>query len=263
MIRQRNRFLFPFLIIISLLIIVAVFFAQSKGKFANIPLPGVAAAGPTSSLEFVRNKAAGCTSAARDQFAKDASRINGVFEDSFILASGTSRIALSPIVADMQRSARDLGALAVDDCGKLVQEKMATAYGEAIAMYLAFMKGDSLGTALIESSTQLQMAYRFLLAYQMDTSAPFLLQDFFAWSKNENNKLTQPSELKYLGEIEGGRARCDDYEMVKRLSFSYHEAATHYSEAGILLDLASEAMLTPTPELCNGHVWLETPSPGN
>ena len=261
MIRQRNRFLFPFLIIISLLIIVAVFFAQSKGKFANIPLPGVAAAGPTSSLEFVRNKAAGCTSAARDQFAKDASRINGVFEDSFILASGTSRIALSPIVADMQRSARDLGALAVDDCGKLVQEKMATAYGEAIAMYLAFMKGDSLGTALIESSTQLQAAYRFLLACQMDASAPFLLQDFFAWSKNENNKLPQPPELTYLSEIEGKRARCDDYEMVERLSFSYYEASIHYGTSDVLRDMAKEAMRTPTPELCNGHIWLDTPRP--
>lgn len=262
MIRPKNRFLFPFLVIISLLIIAAVFFAQSKGEFANISLPGVAAE-PTSSLDFVRNKAAGCTTAARDQFAKDAIRINGVFEDSFILASGTSRIALSPIVADMQRSARDLGALVVDDCGKLVQEKMTAAYDGAIAMYLAFMKGSSSGAGLMESSTQLQMAYRFLLAYQMDMSAPFLLQDFFAWSKNENNKLPQPSELKYLSEINGKRARCDDYEMIERLSFSYHEATTHYSEPGILLDLAREAMLTPTPELCSGYVWLETPSPSN
>lgn len=151
----------------------------------------------------------------------------------------------------------------MDDCGKLVQEKLAAAYDEAVAMFLAFMKESSAGTGPIEVGTQLQAAYRFLLACQMDASAPFLLQDFFAWSKNENNKLSQPSELKYLGEIEGGRSRCDDYEMVKRLSFSYHEAATHYSEPGILLDLAREAMLTPTPELCNGHVWLETPSPGN
>lgn len=260
MIRQKNRFLFPALIVVLILIAAAIFFAQNKGEFTDIPLPGIPVE-PTSSLDFMRKRTDGCTTAARDQFVKDASRINGVFEDNFALASGTSRIALSPIVANMQSAAREMKALTVDDCGKLVQEKLAAAYDEAVAMFLAFMKESSAGTGLIEVGTQLQAAYRFLLAYQMDASAPFLLQDFFAWSKNENNKLPQPPELTYLSEIEGKRARCDDYEMVERLSFSYYEASIHYGTSDVLRDMAKETMLTPTPELCNGHIWLDTPRP--
>ncbi len=260
MIRQKNRFLFPAVIVILILITAVAFFAQSNGKLASIPLLNIAAE-PTSSLDFVRKRAEGCTTVARDQFLKDASRINGIFEDSFALASGTSRIALSPIVADMQRAAREMKALTVDDCGKLVQSELATGYDEAVAMFLAFMKEDSAGTGLIEVSAQLQKAYRFLLAYKMDASAPFLLQDFFVWLKNENNKLPQPPELTYLSEIEGKRARCDDYEMVERLNFSYYEASIHYGTSDVLRDIAKEAMLTPTPELCDGRVWLVTPQP--
>ena len=260
MIRQKNRFLFPAVIVILLLVAAGVFFAQGKGNLAGVALPGIAAE-PTSSLDFMRERAEGCTTAERDQFVKDASRINGVFEDNFALASGTSRIALSPIVANMQSAAREMKALTVDDCGKLVQEKLAAAYDAVVAMFLAFMKESSAGTGLIEVGTQLQAAYRFLLAYQMDVAAPFLLQDFFAWSKNENNKLPQPPELTYLSEIEGKRARCDDYEMVERLSFSYYEASIHYGTSDVLRDMAKEAMLTPTPELCNGHIWLDTPQP--
>jgi len=259
-IRQKNRFLFPAVIVILLLVAAGVFFAQGKGNLAGVALPNIAAE-PTSSLDFMRERAEGCTTAARDQFVKDASRINGVFEDNFALASGTSRIALSPIVANMQSAAREMKALTVDDCGRLVQEKLAAAYDEAVAMFLAFMKESSAGTGLIEVGTQLQAAYRFLLAYQMDASAPFLLQDFFAWSKNENNKLPQPPELTYLSEIEGRRARCDDYEMVERLSFSYYEASIHYGTSDVLRDMAKEVMLTPTPELCNGHIWLDTSRP--
>ena len=105
MIRQKNRFLFPALIVVLILIAAAIFFTQGNGKLASIPLPNIAAE-PTSSLDFMRERAEGCTTAARDQFVKDASRINGAFEDSFALASGTSRIALSPIVANMQSAAR-------------------------------------------------------------------------------------------------------------------------------------------------------------
>lgn len=106
MIRQKNRFLFPALIVVLILIAAAIFFAQNKGEFTDIPLPGIPVE-PTSSLDFMRKRTDGCTTAVRDQFVKDASRINGVFEDNFALASGTSRIALSPIVANMQSAARE------------------------------------------------------------------------------------------------------------------------------------------------------------
>lgn len=256
--RSKFSFLLTAVLVVAVLAVVAfIFLAKNKTPIA-ISLP-VVPAEPTSSLDFMRKKFGSCTNAARDQFVKDASRINGAFEDSFALASGTSRIALSPIVANMQSAAREMKALTVDDCGKLVQEKLAAAYDEAVAMFLAFMKESSAGTGLIEVGTQLQAAYRFLLAYQMDASAPFLLQDFFAWSRNENNKLPQPPELTYLSEIEGKRARCDDYEMVERLSFSYYEASIHYGTSDVLRDMAKEAMRAPTPELCNGHIWLDTP----
>ena len=261
MIRQKNRFLFPALIVVLILIAAAIFFAQNKGEFTDIPLPGIPVE-PTSSLDFMRKRTDGCTTAARDQFVKDASRINGVFEDNFALASGTSRIALSPIVANMQSAAREMKALTVDDCGKLVQEKLAAAYDEAVAMFLAFMKEDSAGTGLIEVGTQLQAAYRFLLAYQIDVAAPFMLEDFFAWSKNDNNKLPQPPELQYISEIKSGKTRCDDYEVIESLAFSYHEATAHYSESDVLRGIAKERMLTPTPKLCNGKVWLDTTLPG-
>lgn len=261
--KSRSKFSFlltAVLVIVVLAVVAFIFLAKNKTPLA-ISLP-VVPAEPTSSLDFMRKKFGGCTTAARDRFVKDASRINGVFEDNFTLASGTSRIALSPIVANMQSAAREMKALTVDDCGKLVQEKLAAAYDEAVAMFLAFMKESSAGTGLIEVGTQLQAAYRFLLAYQIDVAAPFMLEDFFAWSKNDNNKLPQPPELQYISEIKSGKTRCDDYEVIESLAFSYHEATAHYSESDVLRGIAKERMLTPTPKLCNGKVWLDTTLPG-
>ncbi len=262
---KKKRSRIPFLIALSILALsagaIAAYLTQSKSPVATLSSVAKIIAEPTSSLNAVRAKAKDCTVESRDAFVKDANRINEVFEDNFVLAGGTSRIALAPIVADMQGAARDLKALPVDDCGKLVRDALATAYDDAIDVFLAFMRDDSGSTGLIMIGTQLQSAYRSLLAYQADVFAPFLLEDFFAWSRNENNKLNQPPELKYITDIEDGKARCDDYEMIEMLSFSYHQASTHYGASGVLMELAEEAMLTPTPELCNGAAWLDTPTP--
>lgn len=262
---KKKRSRVPFLIVVSIFALSAGAIAAylTQNKLPATVLPGIAriVAEPTSSLNAMRAKAKDCTIEARDQFVAAASRINEVFEDSFILAGGTSRIALAPVVANMQGATRELKALPVDACGKLVQENMATAYDDAVDVFLAFMRDDSGSAGLMATDIQLQSAYRSLLAYKLDVFAPFLLKDFFAWSRNENNKLPQSPDLKYISEIEDGKTRCDDYEMIERLAFSYYEASTHYGASGILLDMAKEAMLTPTPALCSGATWLDTPTP--
>jgi hypothetical protein len=78
---------------------------------------------------------------------------------------------------------------------------------------------------------------------------------------NENNKLDQPQNLKYFDEIAAHRSRCDDYELVEKLSFSYYVAQTHYGGMKELRDLANEKILTPVPTICSGAGWLDTPTP--
>ncbi len=264
---KRRKSKIPF--VVTFLAVVLVFgtlgaiFARNWVP-PTIPLPKIAAfvVGPTSVVNFSRQKASKCTNGARDQFVKDATRINEVFEDNFVLAGGASRIALAPIVADMQGAAREMKALPVDDCGKVVQKRMTTAYSDAIDMYLEFMK-ESPGIAGVDSvNGELQNAYRFLFVYQSDISAPFILDDIFAWIKNGDEKISQPPELAYLDAVVNKNSRCDDYDLLSRLtSDSYASSINRYNVSKSLSEMVAKAALTPTPVLCAGAAWLDTPTP--
>ena len=117
---KKKRSRIPFLIALSIFALsagaIAAYLTQNKSPIVALPSIAKIIAEPTSSLNAVRERARDCTVEARDVFVKDANRINEVFEDNFVLAGGTSRIALAPIVADMQGATRDLKALPVDVC---------------------------------------------------------------------------------------------------------------------------------------------------
>lgn len=263
---KKKRSRIPFLIVLSLLALsagaIAAYLTQNKSPIVALPSMAKIIAEPTSSLNAVRERARDCTVEARDAFVKDANRINEVFEDNFVLAGGTSRIALAPIVANMQGATRDLKALPVDVCGKIVQEKLATAYDGAVDMYLEFMKEIPSDAGVDSVNGKLQDAYRFLFVYQSDLPAPFILEDLLAWMKNEEEKLSQPPEFAYLNEITSKSYRCDDYDFLLRLtSDSYAASINHYNVSKYVSERIAVLLLTPTPALCNGATWLDTPTP--
>lgn len=254
---KKKRSRIPFLIALSIFALsagaIAAYLTQNKSPIVALPSIAKIIAEPTSSLNAVRERARDCTVEARDVFVKDANRINEVFEDNFVLAGGTSRIALAPIVADMQGATRDLKALPVDVCGKLVQEKLVAAYDDAVDMYLEFMKELPSDAGVDSVNGELQEAYRFLFVYQSDLPAPFILEDIFTGIKNEDGKLSQPSELAYLNEITSKSSRCDDCDFLLRLtSDSYAASINHYNVSKYVSERIAVLLLTPTPALCNG-----------
>ena len=263
---KKKRSKIPFFIVLSFFALsagaIAAYLTQSKSPAVTLSSVVKIIAEPTSSLNAVRERARDCTVEARDAFVKDANRINEVFEDNFVLAGGTSRIALAPIVANMQGATRDLKALPVDVCGKIVQEKLATAYDDAVDMYLEFMKEIPNDAGVDSVNGKLQDAYRFLFVYQSDLPAPFILEDLLAWMKNEEEKLSQPPEFAYLNEITSKSYRCDDYDFLLRLtSDSYAASINHYNVSKYVSERIAVLLLTPTPALCNGATWLDTPTP--
>ncbi len=231
---KKKRSKIPFFIVLSIFALsagaIAAYLTQSKSPIVALPSIAKLITEPTSSLNVVRERARDCTVEARDAFVKEADRINEIFEDNFVLAGGTSRIALAPIVANMQGATRDLKALPVDVCGKIVKEKLATAYDGAVDMYLEFMKELPGGADSYTVNLNLQKAYRSLFAYQHDLSSPFIFEDLAVWDKNIEKKIPQPTELAYLEAITNKSSRCDDYDyFLKVVLDSYAASINRYN----------------------------------
>lgn len=127
----------------------------------------VQAAQPFSLQAALAERTQDCTDGARTAFVAEATRIDDAFEDAYLLALSTSRIALSPIVADMQRREREMRSLAADRCGQIVQQQMADAYAQATAQFLAFMQQKEVGIEMLDLQFDLQKAWRYLAAYRM------------------------------------------------------------------------------------------------
>ena len=146
--KQRNgTAILVFLIILGLLIGISTWFftKKSTGNFEVSTSLMALVAEPTSSINAVHKEASECTNESRDEFVIKATQINEIFEDNYALALATSRIALSPIVSEMQSATRELKGLSTDLCGKVVQEKLSSAYEKAIDVLLAFMRQEGTG----------------------------------------------------------------------------------------------------------------------
>ena len=81
-----------------------------------------------------------CPAQEREKFIQDAIEILRKFTDTYALASSTSRIALSPIVGEMQALKREMDALEPTDCGKLTKLHLVDAMNTIIDGFLAFMQ---------------------------------------------------------------------------------------------------------------------------
>lgn len=242
-------------VVIFILGIIAV--SKSTKSVPGSPL-AILQPQPTSAMDYVRKKADKCTGDSRDSFIKQANRIHQVFEDNFVLALSTSRIALSPVVGEMQRALRDLRQLATDACGEVTRSHLADAYEEAIGVFLSFMKQERESADLFALQEQLRDAYRFLLVYKDNLFAPFLLEDLLVPYQVEE-KTPVPPELIYLSLLKPGQSRCDDAELVRKVFSSFWEASSHFDGSTIISNIG----LTPTPPMCDGIRWLDTPVPTN
>ncbi len=124
------------------------------------------------------------------------------------------------------------------------------------------MKDNPGGVNSDTANSNLQKAYRSLFVYQHGLSSPFIFEDLAAWDKNIEKKLPQPSELAYLEVITDKGSRCDDYDyFLKIVLDSYVASINRYNVSKYDSEKVAEAMLTPTPKLCNGATWLDTPTP--
>jgi hypothetical protein len=79
------------------------------------------------------------------------------FSDHFDRAGSTSRIALSPVIGDMQRTLRDLRSQEVPSCATAIQADLGEAWDTAIDAALAFQSDepDSTVEKMFEEATAL------------------------------------------------------------------------------------------------------------
>lgn len=214
-----------------------------------IEIPGLI--GKDSTRQQVRK----CTNESRDQSISAIHKINAVFEDNYILAKNTSRIALAPIVSEMQKALRELKEFSPDACGQLVQTKLIDAYDEAIHLFLSFMGENAAGAGTEDIDKHLQSAYRYVIVYEYDLSAPFLLGDAIKWTSALYAYSPTPEGLNYLAQLNVNQ--CDGYELWLRVLNSEFLAMRHYVNPGLFGDSTP----IPTPPMCAGHQWLDTPTP--
>lgn len=196
-----------------------------------------------------------CTSESRDRSISTIYKINAAFEDNYILAKNTSRIALAPIVSEMQKALRELRELSPDACGQLVQTKLIDAYDEAIHLFLSFTGENVAGAGTEDIDKRLQSAYRYVIVYEYDPSAPFLLGDAIKWTNALYAYSPTPEGLNYLAQLNVNQ--CDGYELWLRVLDSEFLATRHYVNPGLFGDSTP----IPTPPICAGHQWLDTPTP--
>jgi len=149
------------------------------GQLSSNPAGALTAAlSPTRTLEdALRERTKTCSPQTQAAFVKEARRINDSFEDSYYLAMSAARIALTPVVRDMQQLARDMAALETDVCAKAVQDELLEAYGEVTDEVLTFMQDSDayVSTFLLEyglrEATQHLELYALspqALLYQLD-----------------------------------------------------------------------------------------------
>lgn len=88
------------------------------------------------------------------------------FADQQQIASSTPRIALAPMVQQMQTTARLTAALPVTGCMQVAQAHLAAGMNEVVIAYLAFMRQENTSPAASSAAFRLE-AYRT----QMDACA--------------------------------------------------------------------------------------------
>lgn len=183
-------------------------------SFSNI---SQRAKGVTSIEKQLQQRAEPCSQEIQHAFVDRATRANDAFEDAYFLALGTSRIALSPIVADMQEISREVAQLKNDYCSKLVQENLVIAYEDAIQMFLDFMQEREVNSQLTVTR-QLRDATQLLEAYKMSPVSAIAVHDILTAGEIAGTD-NWPEELEYLKPIPDLEQEviCQEYEFVIRI----------------------------------------------
>lgn len=96
--------------------------------------------------------AGGCGSKDSDQIRTLVTTQLQVWDDANRLAAGTSRIAIAPQIAELQRIRRETQAQAYPTCGRQVQSSFVAMMGATIETYLAFQSQQP--DATVEANAQ-------------------------------------------------------------------------------------------------------------
>lgn len=154
---------------------------------------------PTLTLqEALSERTKECSPETQAAFVEAARDINDSFEDSYYLAMSAARIALTPVVRDMQQLTRDMAALETDACAKLVQDELVDAYGNVTDEVLAFMQESESSVSTFTLEYDLRNATQHLELYAL--SPEMLLYDLDVSKRADairEGKLEE-AELDYL-----------------------------------------------------------------
>lgn len=208
---------------------------------------------PTPTLvDKLRQRAVGCTEDERVAFLKDATRINDVFQDNFHLAVSVPRIAMAPIISELQKGARELKQLTPDPCGKIVLSHMINAYDIGIEALLGFA-GQNLDQSSVDTAGSLiQLQMREFGAYQVDMVGPLIAEDLARLVELTNKKVSSiPAELVYVQLYQEHKMNCKDAAFMERVLSSIVKATRdNFSDLGLAQALKGFADKTPTPAPC-------------
>ena len=230
--------------------------ARVKNIVSNVPPIGIAITPTQSVLQNViskvvpaptlvdklRERAVGCTESARVSFINEAIDINNRFQDSFLLAQQTPKIALAPVVSSMQKAMRELEQLKPDSCGQIVKAHMLNEYRFATQAMLDFM-AYSFG---IDTTEKFKKAYELAWfgAYQIDIAGPFLIDDQVRLRAIEDKSQPVPDGLQYFKDLKDKKLGCQDAEFIQRV---FDAVVTETTKADGFLSADRE---TPTPAPC-------------
>lgn len=158
----------------------------------------------------LKRRSNGCSEEKRTEFVKKARSINGAFKDNYYLAIGTSKIALSPVVLEMQKLKREMEDLETDDCGKPAHDALADAYDKSIDVFLDFMQERpnvfDPKEALRDATTQLE-------AYAIDIAGAILMSDVQIVDKLDKSEALT-AEIAYLEPMRSMNNK-DDCEKIR------------------------------------------------
>lgn len=208
---------------------------------------------PPSLSDTLRKRAVGCTEEGRTAFLKDAIAINDEFQDDFRLAVSASRIALAPIISQLQKDLRKIKELKPDNCGKMVQDKMIAAYDMGVNALLDFMAQRTDTDDVDTMGFMMQLQMREFGAYQADLVGPFIAQDISKVTDLKDKKdQAIPVEMQYMSLYIDHQLNCKDTEFIEIVMTSLRKATQeNFSDLGfsnLLKD--SNTSTTPTPVGC-------------
>lgn len=154
---------------------------------------------PAQTLEdALRERTKECSPEMQAAFVEAARRINDSFEDSYFLAMSSARIALTPVVRDMQQLEREMAALETDACAEIVQKDLVAAYGAVTDEIMTFMQDTDASVSVFLLEYDLRDATQQLELYALSPEALTYNLDTAQHSEAIREGESPAPELAYL-----------------------------------------------------------------